>query len=639
VVNTAEQLSSMTMTMTFLARAIAFAALVAMVAGNEIECTANGDESCSADQTTLLQAKVDIAAKTLTEGDKGRCDAWCDKDYCVGDWSEDCGGCSFCGAGPATPALPPTLAPTLVPTSAPTQAPTPAPTGHSAVAAVCRGNDKGAGCPPPGCTCQSWSPCSNWGNLAGYTPKGNSGECQVTTKDGCPAATQFGQSMYVDCKSDAQWKMASLYKGFGKFPHGSATTFKLPCLYPSTTFGDTPSFSVSPCMYPEVTDAYVDAEKQGVYASASKRVVKIHAYSFDSAGLNAATTHVFTKQRFENAIAKINELGMFKFLTFQATTYKAQKPTQAQWTKFTTDGFTSDDSSLKEAFLFFGIPLQRALPGEVQLLVFPKLDTLGLSSRSPDLPNSVFFRETGMASADLTEAADVMAHELGHAFGLHHTFNGLETSKLQAATCATCVPTASNGKTTGDGIADTPPTSSEFVESQFPKPTAGSYDYKACTMKIDSSAFCTTLPQGHGNMKNLMSYDAYSCRFNKDAYTPVQLARMRCFYEQDMSTAASAPAMPALGPAAISASGTVLLGWLPSVSELYCTGNACVSSYKVHRTEATGVASWAEIGSTTANERSFEDKTAAMGSTYKFRVVAVNKNGQTAAGNSITIAQ
>merc|ERR1712070_953928 len=101
-------------------------------------------------------------------------------------------------------------------------------------------------------------------------------------------------------------------------------------------------------------------------------------------------------------------------------------------------------------------------------------------------------------------------------------------------------------------------------------------------------------------MKNLMSYDAIGCRFNKDAWTPVQLARMRCFYEQDMSTAASAPAMPVLGPASISSSGSVLLGWLPSVSEIYCTDDACVKAYKVERRSANSAASWAEIGSQSA---------------------------------------
>jgi len=115
--------------MTFLVRATAFAAMVAMVAGDEIECSANGDESCSADPTTLLQAKVDIAAKTLT-GDSdidGRqlatksfevgakckatcwgqtCDQWAQMgkscDELTGTaWGCDCSGCSSCNQVPA----------------------------------------------------------------------------------------------------------------------------------------------------------------------------------------------------------------------------------------------------------------------------------------------------------------------------------------------------------------------------------------------------------------------------------------------------------------------------------------------------------------------------------------------------------
>jgi len=141
----------MAMTMASLARAAAFAALVAMVAGNEIDCSDNGDGSCSADRTTLLQAKVDIAAKTFTMGDKGQCETYENTEKLCKDGSTCCKGhgCGGFGAGEewkshkqcypcdwkdfgttytsdscgkVAPTLPPTLPPTLAPTLPPTPA-------------------------------------------------------------------------------------------------------------------------------------------------------------------------------------------------------------------------------------------------------------------------------------------------------------------------------------------------------------------------------------------------------------------------------------------------------------------------------------------------------------------------------------
>ena len=107
--------------------------------------------------------------------------------------------------------------------------------------------DTGAGCPPPGCRCKSASGCSNFNDPTSYASRGVSGECEAATTDGCPAADT---ALKIDCKSDAPFKMENLLKGFSAFPNGSPTTFKLPCVYPSTTFGDTPSADVSPCIYP-----------------------------------------------------------------------------------------------------------------------------------------------------------------------------------------------------------------------------------------------------------------------------------------------------------------------------------------------------------------------------------------------------
>ena len=88
-----------------------------------------------------------------------------------------------------------------------------------------------------------------------------------------------------------------------------------------------------------------------------------------------------------------------------------------------------------------------------------------------------------------------MANELGHVFGLLHTFQGLDTTSLLNQTCPACVPRDENSWTSGDAIADTVPTGSYYYNSQFyPKPS--SYNATECTLTFDSSKFCTRLPEG-----------------------------------------------------------------------------------------------------------------------------------------------
>ena len=63
-------------------------------------------------------------------------------------------------------------------------------------------------------------------------------------------------------------------------------------------------------------------------------------------------------------------------------------------------------------------------------------------------------------------------------------------------------------------------------------------------------------------MRNMMSYDASTCR---DSFTPYQLARMRCYADQDLKP--QVPTLPpGICPLSITAQGgTARLEWVPPV--------------------------------------------------------------------------
>ena len=93
----------------------------------------------------------------------------------------------------------------------------------------------------------------------------------------------------------------------------------------------------------------------------------------------------------------------------------------------------------------------------------------------------------------------------------------------------------------GDFIADTPPTGSTYYNtSVYPKPS--STNTRDCTIAFDSSQFCTKLPDGPGNMRNFMSYDEMGCR---SLFTDLQIARMRCWVDQDFGP--TSPVLPDMG--------------------------------------------------------------------------------------------
>ena len=97
-----------------------------------------------------------------------------------------------------------------------------------------------------------------------------------------------------------------------------------------------------------------------------------------------------------------------------------------------------------------------------------------------------------------------MSHELGHGFGLKHTFNGVS----EVTTCSTCRETTASDET-GDFCKDTPP-------------TVKNWD---CKSPIAASDACNTARTtwDPNPYQNIMSYG--NCR---DVFSECQKRRVRC---------------------------------------------------------------------------------------------------------------
>ena len=446
--------------------------------------------------------------------------------------------------------------------------------------------------PPPGCLCPS--PCSlEYGFCSLSTGSWNSTVC--------PWARRVDPvNSYVLCVDPV---VARTLLNFSSYPGTSLPTqWNLPCL----GWDGSPDLNTSPCMYPDLTQAYAGAFEQNAFPA--RVPVTLRANVFDTSSW-APLPVAFTAEAFAATVAAINQRGMFPFIEFRAGPFNSVAPPAAAvtWANHTFN--PGNFSELAELYNFFGVPWG-GTPGNdhlspyIEVFSVPNIASLGYTLRRGNpqgglVPPSLFMLQSSLA--DLGSGWNYVAHELGHALGLLHTFQGLDTKGLLNATCGACVPVAGNGWVTGDAIADTPPTGSYYYNTAvYPRPSA--YNTTACTLAFNSSLFCTVLPGGHGNMLNLMSYDEMSCR---SSFTTLQVARMRCFLEQDMGATVVQGLGPGLVPlrAASSQGGggaaAVALEWLPPASEVWCPSPAgCVESYLVQRraVQAGAGGAWAGIG-------------------------------------------
>eukprot|EP01080_Neovahlkampfia_damariscottae_P004934 gene4934-8531_t len=145
--------------------------------------------------------------------------------------------------------------------------------------------------------------------------------------------------------------------------------------------------------------------------------------------------------------------------------------------------------------LVAGLPNDNSLNG---WMYFPSSGTLA----------GVGFMHHRVIAAGFT----TLAHELGHGFGLYHTFHGIS----EVPPCSTCYEYGSGSDVTGDLYADTPPVVVNF----------------ACSSPLDASESgypepCNTTGRTSWNPNpytNLMSYG--NCR---NSFTECQKRRIRCY--------------------------------------------------------------------------------------------------------------
>jgi hypothetical protein len=115
-----------------------------------------------------------------------------------------------------------------------------------------------------------------------------------------------------------------------------------------------------------------------------------------------------------------------------------------------------------------------------------------------------------MRGLAVQRANNVLAHEVGHNFGLYHTHHGVD----EVPQCGACYerPNDPNRDVVGDFCADTPPEPENWLVCEDP----------------ETNDPCTGFPWGDTLRENHMSAAHRRCRFT---FTPQQAARMHCWSE------------------------------------------------------------------------------------------------------------
>jgi len=363
----------------------------------------------------------------------------------------------------------------------------------------------------------------------------------------------------------------------------------------------------------------------------------------------------FTQAIFEQSIPLLNARKDIPFLNFSAAAYRSWQISQADYNTIFGDGLdVLSDSEVELLFQLFNSSYDAVTPGDsasphnmseyLEMFVIPGFkggDTAGFAhSRGHEvstengtvvIPPAIYLSES--SATTVSAAVPLIGHELGHTLGLLHTFSGLKLTSLQNETCKQCTPTVANAATTGDFITDTPPTSSLHAGSGYPAPLASST--VTCTISFNSSGFCTELPGGTGNMRNIMTYGSDDCQAT---FTPQQQARMRCHMDQDFGVTHIAdlgPGLVLLSATYVASDFKIQLAWLPPVSEVWCSTPLCsLTSYRISRLSGS---TWEVIGSTNGIKRDFDDLNISAGCTYQYKVAAVKgANVGAAVAKSVT---